>query len=311
MAILNRASDGLPSVLVVLVRTLRKMGSMKRDQLEALVAPPSLQQVSATFDNGKMVRQTLNRWAQIGLFVEADGEVALTEECAVGPTDGIVGLRALGAQFRRLVLAPKNNEDLVRVEPGHAADFTRALCWVLAQDPFQLTTGNYDDLVSRMEIDQFRDEPWAFYPNATRWDGFRDWAPLLGFGWGSSLSWSPRSTAFIADPTEAVADALPAVFGARAELPEADFFRGLAGFLPVVDGGTYRTSVEARLSGNTWRPTAAHEVSPSLSLSLFRLQEAGRLVLESRSDAPHRTMLGQGFAEVGRVSHLRLQREAS
>ena len=174
----------------------------------------------------------------------------------MGPTDGIVGLRALGTQFRRLVLAPKNNEDLVRVEPGQAADFTRALCWVLAQDPFQFTTGNYRDCVSPMEIDQFHDEPSAFSPNETRWDGFRDWAPLLGFGWNSSLSLSPR---FIADPTEAVADALPSVFGTRTELPEADFFRGLAGVLPVVDGGTYRMSVEARLSGK-WRPTEAHEI---------------------------------------------------
>jgi hypothetical protein len=311
MGILNRASDGLPSVLVVLVRTLRKMGPMKRDELEALVAPPSLQQVSTTFDDGKMVRQTLNRWSQIGLFVETDGEIALTEECTAGPTDGIMGLRALGAQFRRLVLAPKNNEDLVRVEPDQAADFTRALCWVLAQDPFQLTTGNYDELVSRMEINQFREEPWAFHPNSTRWHGFLDWAPLLGFGWRSSLSLSSRSTAFIADPTEAVADALPSVFGARAELPEADFFRELARVLPVVDGGTYRTSIEARLSENKWRPTAAHEVSPSLSLSLFRLEEAGHLVLESRSDAPHRTMLGQGFTEIKRLSHLRRLTEFS
>ncbi|MGE0322133.1 MAG: protein DpdG [Polyangiaceae bacterium] len=310
MGILNRASDGLPSVLVVLVRVLHKKGRMKREQLEALVAPPSLQRVSQTFDNGKMFRQTLKRWTQIGLFVEEEGEVALSEECTLGVTAGVEGLRALGNQCRRLVLAPKNNEDLVRVEPSQAADFTRALCWVLAQDPFRLTTGGYNEVISRMEIEQFQSEPWAFHPNSTRWDGFRDWAPLLGFGWLSSLS-SSRSAVFIADPTEAVAQAMPAVFGTRTELPESDFFAGLAAHLPVLDGGSYRRSIEACLSENKWRPTALHEVSPTLTLSLFRLQEENRLVLESRSDAPHRTLLGLGFAEVGRVSHLALPQRAS
>lgn len=301
MAILNRASDGLPSVLVVLVRTLRKMKAMDRDRLESLVAPPSLQQVSPTFDNGKMVRQTLNRWAQIGLFVEAEGRISLADGFQEGSTEGIANVRALGAQLRRLVLAPENNEDLVRTEPGKAADFTHALCWMLAQDPFHLTTGGYYDLVNRMESDQFPDEPWAFR-NDTRWAGFADWAPLLGFGWKAHV---PKANTLITDPTEAVADALPTVFDTRDELPQADFFNTLADVLPVVDGGAYRIEVEARLVGNTWRPTREHEISPSLSLSLLRLQEAGVLELESRSDAPTRTLLGQGFGEVRQVSHLR------
>ena len=302
MAILNRASDGLPSVLVVLIRTLRKMGPMARDLLESLVAPPSLQQVSTTFDNGKMVRQTLNRWVQIGLFVEEEGHIALAEGFGEGPTEGITGLRALGTQLRRLVLASENNQDLLRPEPGQTADFTHALCWMLAQDPFSLTTGGYKDLINRMESDQFPAEPWAFR-NDTRWAGFMDWAPLLGFGWNTRV---PTSNTFITDPTLAVADALPRVFDAHSELPQGEFFYALADALPVVDGGAYRTQVEARLVGNTWRPTGAHEVSPSLSLSLLRLQERGRLFLESRSDAPHRTLLGQRFLEVRRVSHLRL-----
>lgn len=303
MAILNRASDGLPSVLAVLVRTLRKMGPLERDQLEALVAPPSLQQVSSTFGDGKQVRQTLNRWLQIGLFADTDGRISLAEGYSEGPTEGIAGLRALGTQLRRLVLAPENNQDLLRPQPGQTADFTHALCWMLAQDPFYLTTGSYEELINRMESDQFPDEPWAFR-NDTRWDGFRDWAPLLGFGWYAHV---PKAGTFITDPTEAVVDALPKVFDARYELPQADFFYALADALPVVDGGAYRTQVEARLLGNTWRPTGVHEVSPSLSLSLLRLQEAGRLLLESRSDAPYRTLLGQGFGEVRRVSHLRLR----
>lgn len=307
MAILNRASDGLPSVLVVLARTLRKMGPMERDRLEALVGPPSLQQVSSTFKNGLQIRQTLNRWVQMGLFKEEEGQITLAEGYLEGPTEGALGLASLGAQLRELVLLSENNEDLIRPKPRNAADFTHALCWMLAQDPFHLTTGSYKDLINRMESDQFPNEPWAFR-NDTRWDGFRDWAPLLGFGWTSCIPITkPKTRTFITDPTTAVAATLPEVFGNRRELTQADFFTSLAGALPVIDGGRYRTKVEARLIGNTWRPTEPHEISPSLSLSLLRLEESGQLRLESRSDAVHRTLLGQGFRDVRRVSHLMLQ----
>lgn len=304
MAILNQASDGLPSVLVVLVRALRVMGPLERDHLEALVAPPSLQQVDATFKDGAMVRRTLNRWTQLGVFVEVDGRISLAKGLADGPTRGPGSLRALGTQLRRFVLAPENNEDLVRPEPSHAADFTQASCWMLAQDPFQLTTGGYKDVVNRMESDQFTDEPWAFR-NDTRWSGFVTWAPLLGFGWNSHV---PRANTFICDPTAAVSDALPEIFDDRDEVTQAEFFHALSTILPVIDGGSYRTQVEARLVGNTWRPTQVHEASPCLSLSLLRMEESGRLRLESRSDAAHRMLLGWGFREMRPVSHLRLLR---
>jgi len=306
MAILNRASDGLPSVLVLLVRTLRKMGPMERERLESLVAPPTLQHVSTTFDNGKMVRQTLNRWLQNGLFDESEGTIRLAAGYEAGPTEGVEGVSALGAQLRALALDSANNEDLVKTEPGQTADFVHALCWMLAQDPFHLTTGSYKDLVNRMESDQFAEEPWAFR-NDTRWAGFVDWAPLLGFGWNSGVPKGKGGT-FITDPTPAVTDALLPAFGKADELPVDDFLHGLATALPVVDGGEYRRQVEGRLVGNTWRPTKDHEISPTLSLSLLRLHEAGRILLESRSDAPYRSLLGKGFRDVRRVSHLRLPR---
>ena len=302
MAILNRTSDGLPNVLVLLVRTLRQKGAMGRAQLEALVAPPSLQQISSTFDNGKMVHQTLTRWIQIGLFHDEDGYISMSKGYETGSTKGIAGLKALGSQLRQLILDPSNNEDLLIDKPGKAADFTRAVCWVLAQDPFHLTTGSYKDLINRMENDQFPDEPWAFR-NDTRWAGFTDWAPLLGFGWNSHV---PKNNTFIIDPTKAVEDALPEVFSGRSEMSQDDFFHELADQLPVIDNGAYRTKVEDILIENSWHPIKTHEVSPSLSLSLLRLQEANRLHLESRSDAPHRTLLGRGFANIRKVSHLRL-----
>jgi hypothetical protein len=306
MSILNRASDGLASVLVVLVRTLRKKGSMARDKLEALVAPPSLEHVDTGFKKGLQVRQTLNRWVQIGLFQEEDGAISMAKGYEEGPTEGIAGLRALGTQLRQLVLATDNNQGLLSSKPGMAADFTHAVCWMLAQDPFELTSGGYKDLVNQMENRQFSGEPFPFQ-NDTRWAGFKDWAPLLGFGWNTGV---PRANTFLLDPTRAVEEVLSLVFGGRSELPESDFFGALSKALPVVDGGDYRLKVEGRLLHNQWHPTAGHEVSPSLSLSLLRLHESGRLVLESRSDAPYRTLLGQEFVADRRVSHLRLQEVA-
>ncbi|MCB9759494.1 MAG: hypothetical protein H6739_06610 [Alphaproteobacteria bacterium] len=306
MGILNLTNDGLPSVLVVLVRALRAFGPMERDRLQALVAPPALEQVSSTFKNAEQLRQTLNRWTQIGLFIEDEGVVRLAEGYAFGPTQGYPGLRALGTQLRRLVLAQENNADLGQAEPSQAADFTHALCWMLAQDIYAFTEGNYASTIQTRENEQFPELPWAFQ-NSTRWRGFREWAPLMGFAWVTNV---PTQGTLMMDPTPAVEDCLSEAFHGRRELAQAAFFAALARLLPVLDEGAYRQAVEARLREGSWRALGEHEVSPSLSRALLRLEATGRLRLEERSDADHRSLLGQGFRPIRRVSHVLLNEAA-
>lgn len=299
MGILNRTNDGLHSVLVVLARALQYYGPLERERLEQRVAPP-------TVTDGKQVRQTLNRWLDLGLFL-ADGErIELHPDCAGMDLSSIGGLRRLGSLLRRLLLEPANNQDLLEAEPGKGADFTHALCWALAQDPFALCKGGWHKVVNPMQLGQYMREPRAF-GNDTRWPGFEAWAAVIGFGWTSRV---PQSNTFMIDPTQAVEDALPMLFGGREELTQENFLAGLADLLPVVDRGDYRRQVEARLGGN-WRRVEGHEVSPSLSVALQRLEAAGRLRLDLRSDAGLRTLLGREFRPLRQVSHLVMLKEGA
>jgi hypothetical protein len=180
------------------------------------------------------------------------------------------------------------------------ADLTLALCWVLAQDIFVLPGGAYK-YIAPLEARQFgTSEPYAFR-NDTRWNGFRAWAPLLGFGWTEVAQGNPL---LVVDPTPAVLDALPAVFGAMPELPIEDLLRRLADVLPVLDGGNYRNQVEARLISPAWRSTSPYEISVSLSAALKRLDNSGVIRLQARADAPKRTLLGRGHRELELVSHV-------
>lgn len=273
---------------------------MPRDRLLETVAPPSLGHHSTSFKGGLQARQTLNRWTQIGLFHEADGQIHLRDGLEKTISLDVDGVLYLGGILRNLILLPENNDDLGSDEPGAGADFTFAVSWMLAQDPFYLTSGSYEEVISPRDNEQFQQAPRAFR-NDTRWDGFREWAPALGFGWISHI---PKGNTFVPDPTAAVGEQLPTVFGQHHELPQGSFLGRLAEQLPVVDGGKYRRLVESRLGGGTWRPTAEHEVSPSLTLALLHLEAEGRIKLEERSDAPFRTLLGHGFREVRKVSHV-------
>lgn len=297
MGILNRPSEGLHSVLVVLVRALQFYGPMEREALEHRVAPPSI-------TDGLQFRQTLNRWLDLGLFLADGDRVKLHQDCTGFDPSSIDGLRRLGALLRRLLLEPANNLDLLEAEPSRGADFTHALCWALAQDPLALCQGGWDALINPLQLSQYKEEPRAFR-NDTRWAGFQEWATAVGFAWTGRI---PRRNSFMVDPSHAVEDALPVLFSGRNELMQADFFSGLAELLPVLDRGLYRRQTEARLGG-TWRRADEHEVSPTLSLALQRLEAGGRLRLDLRSDAEDRTLLGHEFVFVRKVSHIVLLQE--
>lgn len=297
MGILNTASDGLPSVLVALVRTLRSQRPMSRDELLALCCPPSLGEHAAG-SSGKG-SQTLARWTQLGLFSEAGDLLELHPDAQSLPTDQFGELKGLGTILRRLVLMPEHNGALNQEGGALAADLTLALSWALAQDLYSLPGGPYRD-VSPIETAQFPSAPYAFR-NDTRWNGFKAWVPLLGFGWTESAG---RTAALVLDPSPAIEDALPSLFKEASEMPVGRLARLLAEALPVLDGGTYRRAVEERLAPAAWRPPRDHELSVSLSMALARLQAVGVLELRSLADAPKQTLLGRGDRELQQVSHV-------
>ena len=106
------------------------------------------------------------------------------------------------------------------------------------------------------------------------------------------------------DPTIAVADSLREVFGKDKELPQEQFFSRLAEILPVVDGGEYRLKVEEKINQSNWKPPKPSEVSTSLSRALSRLHDRGDVLLDDRSDASKRTLIGRNNRVLRDVSHV-------
>lgn len=288
MSILNRPSDGLLSVLLALRRALLSCGTQTEDALLELVAPASV------IEAPEMPKKTLTRWKQLGFFSEVAGQIGLSEVIAPIALDDLEGLRAA---VLRLILLPENNAALLSgstddSEGSRAVDCTRALAWSLVQDPYTFpNTHRNGELLQNAQGVQ----PSVFV-NDVRWHGFVEWAVFVGTAWTTSRTLVPS-------PAFAVRSVLGEIFQENAEVSQSDFFRRLAMLLPILDGGTYRTAVEAQIA-RPWRQPQTNEVSPSLSAALLTLEHEGTLRLEARSDAPMRKLLGPGGRESRSLSHV-------
>lgn len=263
MTILNTASDGFFNVLIVLHRTVVRDGPLDRDQLlgRCKTDPDA---------DDQRLRQTLLRWTQLGLFQEHDNKITLA------PGDRYP--ERLPARCRELLFREDNNQSFWDSEGTRAADFTRALSFVLAQDIYMADFETFGSIQALEQL-QVPEQGRRVFQNNVRWNGLRFWGDYLGFFWIDHRRWP--------DPTAAVREELPVVFGNGQEHPAAEFVRQLAERLPVLDGGRWRVEVEQALDPAAWhRPAQDNLLSTSLSRALWRLaQPGGPIRLEARSDA--------------------------
>ena len=278
MSLLNRTNDGILSVLIVIFRLLLQENKISRKRLLALCAPGEIKP--------EKVQQTLRTWTELGLFEEGKND-----EIRIHPDinkDERVANK-LKYLARRLILRPENNVAFWSHENNRASDFTRALCWLLAQDAYAGNVKNWDTaqvlLLRQTPEDGVQDI--SFITNDTRWPGLKAWASSLGFCWDDAFP----SGQLIIDPTEAVRDVLPTVFGRKpTTLIASDFIDRLATELPVLDGGDYRALVEEKLmlrnDSESWRRLPEGQLSTSLSRAISRLILEKTLEVESRADAP-------------------------
>ncbi len=263
MTILNTASDGFFNVLIVLHRTVVRDGPLDRDQLlgRCKTDPDA---------DDQRLRQTLLRWTQLGLFQEHDNKITLA------PGDRYP--ERLPARCRELLFREDNNQSFWDSEGTRAADFTRALSFVLAQDIYMADFETFGSIQALEQL-QVPEQGRRVFQNNVRWNGLRFWGDYLGFFWIDHRRWP--------DPTAAVREELPVVFGNAQDHPAAEFVRQLAERLPVLDGGRWRVEVEQALDPAAWhRPAQDNLLSTSLSRALWRLaQPGGPIRLEARSDA--------------------------
>jgi len=269
MSLLNLTNDGLPNLLVVLYSTVALARSpLTIDEVLAAVAP-----VGVVADT-RMAQSTLNRWTDLGLFLldDAGERVTLAQTPETDMKSDIDIVRAARIAGRQCALSQRNNPELWARESARAADLTRSLAWLLAQDVYRL---RFSDAHS-LELTQVANDELRLMQNDTRRNGLQFWGHFLGFvrqpGGGD------------VDPTLAVRETLPRCIAAGEEMPAAEFVERLAQLLPVLDGGVYRVAVEAQLEKAALPLLQPGQLSTSLSRSMFSLMIDQTLQFENKAD---------------------------
>lgn len=268
MSLLNLTNDGLPNVLVVLYAAVaRARTSMPPDELVEHVAPRDL-----AHEAGRMARQTLNRWIELGLFTIDGQNVTLSSAPGSDLRNDSDLVAEVRNAARKHALDAQNNADLWGKESARAADLTRSLAWLLSQDVYQTA---FKDL-ERLEQEQMIDQNRRLMQNTTRLNGLQYWAHFMGFArqpGGGDI-----------DPTVAVRDVLPQCLKPGEDMPADAFVARLAELLPVLDGGRYRRAVEAEVRSEALAALAPEQLSSSLSRALLCLMYGQDVVLEKRAD---------------------------
>jgi hypothetical protein len=273
MSLLNLTNDGLPNVLVVLYAAVARAKSPpSRDELLEMVAPAGV--IDPT-----MARQTLNRWTELGLFTQDESSVTLASPPESDMKDEAEMLQAVRRAARRCALSEANNPDLWARQSARAADLTRSLAWLMAQDVYSL---RFRD-VEALELSQIADDDVRLMQNDTRRNGLQFWGHFLGFvrqpGGGD------------VDPTVAIRETLAECITPGDEMPAVEFVERLAAKLPVLDGGTYRTAVEARLERQALPDLQTGQLSTSLSRAFFSLMIDETLEFENKADVGRSVVL--------------------
>jgi hypothetical protein len=293
VSILNQASDGLFNVLIVLVRTIVRFGPRERDHL-ILACGGAADPV----DKSHLTR-TLNRWTELGLFVDHQGTIKIAE-----PYLSLLGDNADDAErrlpriARTVAFLPENNVRFWESEEARSADLSRGVAWMLAQDVYSLDVNS--DRLAELEARQLTDSnAQRIAQNNTRWIGLKTWMLYLGFA-RESIQW-------VVDPTEAVRDALADIFALSQELTAPSFVERAASFIPVLDGGVYRKQVETALKGSAWPRPREGCLSSSFSRAIQRLDREGAIKLVNRSDTDGVvTLTGINMRTWRDVSHVSL-----
>jgi hypothetical protein len=291
VTILNRPSDGLYNVLIVLVRAAVRF--TPRDAEQLLIACGSAVE---TLDAAHLGR-TLTRWTSLGLFQADKDAISIAEpyKTILGTKPDLAEAR-LPKVARTIALHEDNNARFWDAEGARSADFSKGAAWMLAQDVYNLpsTTAGWEVLVNRQLVGS---DGTTIVQNDTRWNGLRAWMPYLGF--------ARDATCWDVDPTDAVRDVLPDVFGTAKTMLATEFLERVAAALPVLDGGKYRREVEAVLKMGSWPKPEPGQVSMSISRALQRLDREGVIVLEQRSDTRDGiTLLGRGGRRWRDVTHV-------
>ena len=280
MALLNPPELRASMMSVVVLYLAKRRGQRdKWNRIVDAISPPSL--TERPHNHQLDARHNLTSVVELGIATSEGNHVHLSREGIKAATTGVSAIAKL---VRQRVLSGDLNTAPWGSQEG-ARDLTNALAWFLTlgstNAPARME-GDPPSVKSLQEADfgtrYGKDDDASGWPiaNNTRWTAFQRWACSLGFAWRSpSGRLSP-------DPTQAVRDSLPEIFGRDATLDSRSFIVALGAQLPVLEGGVYRRFVE-----ENWKRSSESGgvLSGPTTDALRRLEASGHLVFEDRADA--------------------------
>jgi hypothetical protein len=277
MTLLNNASDGLHTDLIILFRTVAYFKTIAYEDLLKLCQPEIIVKDDKNDETLKRLRGSLNNWIKLGLFDRSGDNVQLNksfEKIKKLEIDTITN--ELSQLALDLVFLPKNATPIFEESniQGVSGDFIRGASWVLAQDIYSFPTAwaEVESLLNKQSLGAM-----PIIQSDLRWSSLRFWMRYFGLATGESSS-------FKIDPTLAIKHRLKSIFGSNKELPVNDFLMSLSEKLPILDFGEYRNEVEKNLNDSIWRKLNPNELSQSLSFALKRLELNGNIHLRGKSD---------------------------
>ena len=280
----------LPGRLRLLFAAVAEEGPIARSKLEKLTLHAARGKRGGALDGegggSTLFAASLNEAIKLDLIREEDDQLQLG---AALPKNADVAMAFLTRVEKRL-LSPQDvgSDDI---------ELASALAWFLTRSVAPGLAFGED---SRRQIAKDLDledgqAPWGV-TNDSRFQNLIYWARFLGLATGLDLG---KGKAVVPDPTAAIRRHLNHVLPAAQAIPIETFQRSLALHLPVLEFGTIREAVEARLREQARRPE--NVVSESTSLALRRLRRAGAIRLEARSDAAVMLVDGERFSHIERT----------
>lgn len=273
MSIINSANPGSQiNLLCIIYRVIyRNNNKLSLDEISNLCRPPNL---PTKDDHQKRFGDNLRFWMHEShqLWRESDESKLVLTLLTVSDTPEAIATATYEVLFAERfdnIFVPKNHD---------TTPLFRSLGVIMASD--QYTVASERTLDNKAVGDLFGKSLPKFTPNDSEKKYVLAYGHFLGF---LEVVSSGR---YIVDPTRAVRRVLVDLFGDDKLLDGTEFLSRLASLVPLLDGGTYRTQVEARMADIEGKRDSARSVSLALSLALERLRLSAVIELISKSDDP-------------------------
>lgn len=266
MSIINNAHSGSSLSLLCLIDNIliKLKGSPSNEELLNICRPDGL----AKKDNqeGKF-SQTLNFWVTEGLYVNENGSIKLNH----------LYEKADSLSYRVLMCLLSNLSPECDLDGDRAERLFTSLACLLSIDQYTFYGKGY--IESNMLVGKLNNES-VVNINGNYPSTLIEYGVFLGFF--EYVEKFERSSRYICDPTRAIENVLDEIFSGENELQGGEFVKKLSEILPILDGGYYRTKVEAQM--HTKHNRINNEISASLSHALFRLNVANKIGFVDRAD---------------------------